>query len=108
MAWTTVAAASHVLAHTWPVALALVSRDHSPWLASPTTLATLGAGHTGTLSQSVPRPQHPTVASWGERTNVDIQPALSELFPALDPDPPTLSLLCLQLTLENDRLPSFC
>lgn len=55
-------------------------------------------------------PMSLTIPLWcpGERTNVDIQPALSELLPALDPDPPTLSLICLQLALENDRLPSLC
>lgn len=118
MAWNTtsglwVSIASHILPIS-PAASSccsgLVSKDYLLSLAdglTSTPLATPGARHMDTVSHSVPHPSPSTEMSWGE-TNGDIQPALSELFPALDPDPPTLSLICLQLALENDRLPSFC
>ena len=57
------------------------------------------------LPHSAPRPISPWRCAVPGRTRA--QTAQSELFPALGPDPPTLSLLCLQLALENDRLPSF-
>lgn len=98
------------LIHSQPTCCSgLVSRHCSLWLTAPTGLAMLpGAGHTDALSPSVPHPSPSHCGVPGEQTNADIQPALSELLPALDPNPPTLSLICLQFALENDRLPSFC
>lgn len=59
-------------------------------------------GYTWYTPDSVPI-THPL---WNprEKTNSDTQPALSELFPASDPIPPTLRLSWLQFALENDRL----
>ena len=107
MAWNTisepgVSTASHILTHTRPAPVALAC---SP-VDSPTPLplaSQVPDGWVGSLILPHVPSHHATVLG---RTRT--QTALSELFPALDPDPPTLSLICLQLSIENDRLPSFC
>jgi hypothetical protein len=90
--------------------------------SSPVSTSTLQEGLA--VSASAPRPPHQSLLnlvlttrlhsdsvpithpSWNprEKTNSDTQPALSELFPASDPIPPTLTLSWLHFTLENDRL----
>lgn len=59
------------------------------------------------LSMKVPSYSVPiTHPLWNprEKTNSDTLPAVSELLPVLDPSPPTLTLIWLHFTLENDRL----
>lgn len=48
-----------------------------------------GSEYKGTLFHSIPI-THP-LWNHGDKANLDTQPALSELFPALDPNPPTLT-----------------
>lgn len=111
-AWNTVSGpgvsmASHSYSHAaralllWPHKQGLVSSGQ-PYAPSPSRA---GAGHMRGLPHSAPRPISPWHCAVLGRART--QTAQSELFSALDPDPPTLSLLCLQPALENDRLPSF-
>lgn len=91
-----------MLSSQQPLCLLLLCGKDWQSLSPPLQPAKPGSDYEGTLFYSVPI-THPL---WNprEKTNSDTQPALSELFPALDSIPPTLTLSWLQFTQENDRL----